>query len=96
VKSAWLASGEVGHTPVQAAGVVTPESQAGLADGFGDLADKVTSRAAMDRVARARAWRIPQRHPIVVLGGWNHVAGASLDEQPGPCCRVEVRRGPLV
>ena len=75
---------QVGDAPVQTAGVVHAETQAGRPDRFGDLANQIATRTAMNGVPRTGAGRVPQRDAVVMLRGRNHVRGAGFGEQRSP------------
>jgi hypothetical protein len=80
---------QIGHVPVETAGVVHAEPQARGPGGAGEFADQIAARAPAHRVAAGGAGRVPQRDAVVVLGGRDDVAGAGPGEQRRPRRRVE-------
>ena len=81
--------------PVQAAGIVGPEPDPGAAGGLSPLTHQVALGTAVDGVAVAGAGRIPQTHPVVVLGGDHHIRPAGRHQLGDGGVGVEVLGLPL-
>ena len=66
-----------------------------VADGGGQVSDKIPFRADVHRVPAEGRFAGPQREALVMFGGEDYVLGSGLLEQRRPLCRVEKLGGKL-